>query len=132
MTHTDVKAYWFRELELAVWGKVGNTMSRGQLQRVDTFLDAILSQPTDVKALIEKWRARAERHKKHGDCYRVGQGWGMDECADELEPVVQALEALRDQWRDKARQIGAKSWDRVDEDAQRLEACADELDAIIQ
>lgn len=37
-----------------------------------------------LEALIQGWRAQAERHKKHGDCYRIGQGWGLEQCADEL------------------------------------------------
>jgi hypothetical protein len=37
-----------------------------------------------MEALVVKWRAEAERHKKHGDCYRRGQGWGLLDCAEEL------------------------------------------------
>jgi hypothetical protein len=38
--------------------------------------------------LVEKWRKDAARHKKHGDCYRVGEGWGLEECADELDALL--------------------------------------------
>jgi hypothetical protein len=82
--------------------------------------------PADAKALIEKWREKAEQHKKHGDCYRVGEGWALDQCADELEPVVQALEALRDTWRAEA-MVGGCNRGRRD----ALEDCADELDAVL-
>lgn len=43
-----------------------------------------------IQALIQQWREKAERHRKHGDCYRVGQGWGLAECADELEALLTA------------------------------------------
>jgi hypothetical protein len=45
MTPADVKAHWLQELERAVWGKVGNTLARDQLRRMEAFIDAILSQP---------------------------------------------------------------------------------------
>lgn len=43
-----------------------------------------------LRALVQKWREMAEQHKTHGDCYRKGQGWGMEDCSKELEAVLSA------------------------------------------
>jgi hypothetical protein len=51
--------------------------------------------PASVAALIAQWRERAERHKKHGDYYRIGQGWGFSDCADELEALLGRLPVPR-------------------------------------
>ena len=44
----------------------------------------------ELRALVEKWRYDADRHKTHGDSYRIGQGWALDECADELAAALDA------------------------------------------
>ncbi|HYE77585.1 MAG TPA: hypothetical protein VEI97_06340, partial [bacterium] len=41
-----------------------------------------------IRELITTWRKQAERHAQHGDCYRRGQGWGLKDCADELEAAL--------------------------------------------
>lgn len=46
------------------------------------------TDPAALLALAEQWRAEAERHTTHGDCYRVGQGWGLGQAADELEAAM--------------------------------------------
>ena len=46
---------------------------------------------SQIEALLKKWREQAERHKKHGDSYRIGQGWGMVQCADELDALLASL-----------------------------------------
>jgi len=43
--------------------------------------------------LIEKWRAEAQRHAIHGDSYRVGQGWGLADCANQLEAALRGSPA---------------------------------------
>jgi CMP-N-acetylneuraminic acid synthetase len=43
-----------------------------------------------AERLRDIWRAESARHKKYGDCYRVGQGWGMEQCANELDAVLSA------------------------------------------
>ena len=50
--------------------------------------DARLVQ--EIRALIAKWIQEAERHEKHGDSYRRGQGWGLRDCADELLRLLRA------------------------------------------
>ena len=47
-----------------------------------------MTPPDDLRALAEKWQAEAEQHKKHGDSYRIGQGWGMGDCAAQLLHVL--------------------------------------------
>jgi predicted Zn-ribbon and HTH transcriptional regulator len=42
----------------------------------------------ELQSLAAQWRTKAERHKEHGDAYRVGEGWGLVECADELEALL--------------------------------------------
>lgn len=44
-----------------------------------------------LEKLAEKWRTDAERHRQYGDCYRIGEGWGIVECADELQKLLVAL-----------------------------------------
>ena len=39
-------------------------------------------------ALISDWRKRADRHNRHGDSYRIGEGWGLTEAADELATLL--------------------------------------------
>ena len=46
---------------------------------------------SQIEALLKEWREQAERHKKHGDSYRIGQGWGMVQCADELDALLASL-----------------------------------------
>jgi hypothetical protein len=46
--------------------------------------------PDPVRELIARWREKAAQHAKHGDCYRVGQGWGLGEAADELDAALAA------------------------------------------
>lgn len=41
-----------------------------------------------LKTLIEKWQLEGEQHKKHGDSYRIGQGWGLVDCADQLSALL--------------------------------------------
>jgi hypothetical protein len=41
-----------------------------------------------VRALSATWLAESERHEKHGDCYRKGQGWGMKDCAEALDAAL--------------------------------------------
>jgi hypothetical protein len=45
-----------------------------------------------LRELVAKWVFEAEQHRKHGDCYRVGQGWGLAQCADELAALLPAIE----------------------------------------
>jgi hypothetical protein len=52
-----------------------------------------------LRALVAKWRDQAERHKTHGDCYRIGEGWGINECADELDALLASSAPLVEQWR---------------------------------
>ena len=47
-------------------------------------LAALHQREAQIQQVIERWRHEAARHKKHGDSYRVGQGWGMEQCAEEL------------------------------------------------
>jgi hypothetical protein len=51
----------------------------------------------DLRAAAERlaveWRAKAERDHKHGDCYRIGRGWGLVDCADDLQALLDALAA---------------------------------------
>lgn len=56
------------------------------------FPPAVLDREALVK-LAEKWDAEAVRHKKHGDSYRVGQGWGMEQCATELQELLRPVSA---------------------------------------
>jgi hypothetical protein len=41
-----------------------------------------------LRALVARWRAEAAKHEKHGDCYRKGEGWGLAECADDLDAIL--------------------------------------------
>src|SRR5690348_14771770 len=41
-----------------------------------------------LRELSAKWRMESERHERHGDCYRKGQGWGLKDCADELDATL--------------------------------------------
>lgn len=52
---------------------------------------APLELRTRLEQLIAKWRDDAARHEKHGDCYRKGQGWGLNDCADELKALLASL-----------------------------------------
>lgn len=45
-----------------------------------------------LRALVETWRSESERHKQYGDCYRQGKGWGLSDCADELDAVLSTAE----------------------------------------
>lgn len=76
---------------------VFNALNVGQDYALDCVAQA-LDRPGEAEttlratlgSLVELWRGVANRHKTHGDCYRVGQGWGMEQCADELEQVLGA------------------------------------------
>lgn len=47
------------------------------------------SIPADqVRKLIEKWNDDARRHSRNGDSYRIGEGWGLKACADELDALI--------------------------------------------
>ncbi len=41
-----------------------------------------------LEQLIQSWRDAAERHDRLGDTYRRGQGWGLIDCAKELEALL--------------------------------------------
>ena len=49
--------------------------------------------------LVETWREKAERHGKHGVSYRIGQGWGLGEAADELTAALREAEGAQPEQR---------------------------------
>lgn len=49
------------------------------------------AQEQALRAIVEQWRSEARRHAQFGDAYRVGQGWGLVQCADELEARITTL-----------------------------------------
>lgn len=53
-------------------------------------------QQEALRDLVKKWEREAERHKIHGDSYRIGQGWAMSDCADELEALLAASPQPKD------------------------------------
>ncbi|HAM23215.1 MAG TPA: hypothetical protein DCQ04_13295 [Actinobacteria bacterium] len=50
-----------------------------------------MTPPLPLAELVTKWRTLSVRHGEHGDCYRKGQGWGLADCASELESALAAL-----------------------------------------
>ena len=43
-------------------------------------------------ALVKSWHTQAGLHKTHGDTYRIGQGWGLEQAANELDSALLAAE----------------------------------------
>lgn len=96
--------------------------------------------PADVQALIEKWRGTADAAEELG---HLGEAWSIREHSDEIEALfashAQALEALRDKWREEVKRDRyllkheedgpAESFGRGH--AAGMAQCADDLDVLL-
>lgn len=43
-----------------------------------------------LERLMAQWREQSAKDRDHGDSYRIGRGWGLEECADEVAALLHA------------------------------------------
>ena len=93
-----------------------------------------MSEPIKtLETVMREWRDRANEPE-----YKLHREWAIDQCADALQPVRDALWGLVDEWRDgvaNAPQAGGGPHRAIGAlnryQRKMLERCADELAAIL-
>ena len=65
----------------------------GQIAELEQKVATAEAALARLRELSNEWRQLAEQHKKHGDCYRVGEGWGLDRAANDLDAALASAEA---------------------------------------
>lgn len=65
-----------------------------------------------LEQLRDRWREEADRHERLGDCYRVGKGWGLKDCANDLDAYLAREQARVVSRTDELPKLDAILYDR--------------------